>query len=160
MRTADWLQRQHPEVAERWSFRQGPAGLNSLEQLVRQDDQAHTTILQHVPDWNLSNVSLCLGPLFGRGPLRPVLDAAATGRALSAPRTPTTEEWFAGTRLPLVAADNPLALAHALLAFDTAPDLHRRESLAAADLIRARHSPQTLLPRWAALLASVAATRG
>ena len=160
LRTADCLQRQHPEVAARWSFRQGPAGLNSLEQLVRQDDQAHAVTLQRVPDWNLQDVSLCLGPLFGRGPLRPVLDAACASIPLAAPRTPTTAEWFADTRLPLVAEDNPLALAHALLAFDAAPDLHRRESLAAADLIRARHSPQTLLPRWAALLASIAAARG
>lgn len=160
LRTTDWLSRQHPDVAARWNLRQGPAGLNSLEQLVQQDDQSHASILQRVPDWKLHNVSLCLGPLFGRGPLRPVLDAAATGRSLTAPRTPITEEWFAGTRLPLVAEDNPLALAHALLSFDSAPDLHRRESVAAAGLIRQQHSPQTLLPRWAALLASVAATRG
>jgi hypothetical protein len=160
LRTTDWLKRQHPEVAARWNFRQGPAGLNSLELLVRQDDQSPPSILQHSPDWSLHDVSLCLGPLFGRGPLRPVLDAAATGRALAAPRTPTTEEWFAVTRLPLVAEDNPLALAHALLAFDSAPDLHRRESEAAAELIRAQHSPQALLARWTDLLASVAATRG
>ncbi len=160
LRAADWLQRQHPDVAARWSFRQGPAGLNSLEQLVRQDDQAHVTILQRIADWRLNGVSLCLGPLFGRGPLRPVIDAACAGLPLSAPRTPTTEEWLADTRLPLVAEDNPLALAHALLAFDAAPELPQRECAAAAELLRAKHSPQTLLPRWAALLASVAATRG
>lgn len=160
LRTADWLQRQHPEVAERWHFRQGPAGLNSLEQLVCQDDQSHAPPLQRTPDWSLDGISLCLGPLFGRGPLRPVLDAACAGLPLTAPRTPTTEEWFAGTRLPLVAEDNPLALAHALLAHDAAPALSRCEAEAAAGLLRARHSPQTLLARWTALLASVAAARG
>lgn len=160
LRTVCWLNRHHPGVAARWGFRQGPAGLNSTEQRVRQDDFLNAPSLHRAANWHLDEVTLCLGPLFGRGPLRPVLDAAAAGLPLAAPRTLTTEEWFDGTRLPLVAEDNPLALAHALLVFDSAPQLHERESLAAAEMIRDRHAPHQLLPRWAALLATVAATRG
>ncbi|MBI2517729.1 MAG: hypothetical protein HYV95_12565 [Opitutae bacterium] len=160
LRTVDWLVRQYPAVAAHWSFRQGPAGLNSAERLVRQDDPFNAPALQHGADWSIGGIALCLGPLFGRGPLRPVLDAAAAGVPLAAPRTPTTEEWFAETRLPLSAEDNPLALAHALLACDTQPELDQRESTAAAARIQARHSPGELLSRWAGLLATVAATRG
>lgn len=160
LRTVDWLVRQHPTVAARWSFRQGPAGLNSLERLVRQDNQFNAPMLQRGTDWSVSGVTLCLGPLFGLGPLRPVLDAAACGLPLTAPRTPTTEEWFVDTRLPLARSDNPLALAHALLAYDAQPGLSQYESTVASTLIRARHSPRELLPRWAGLLATVAAARG
>jgi hypothetical protein len=89
-----------------------------------------------------------------------VLDAAAAGLPLAAPRTPTTAEWFADTRLPLVAPDNPLALAHALLAHDAAPTLHVSESTRAAELIRDRHAPAALLPRWNEVLTHIAAARG
>lgn len=160
LRTVDWLARQHPVVAARWSFRQGPAGLNSAERLVRQDDHCNAPALQRSADWSVRDLALCLGPLYGRGPLRPVLDAAACGLPLAAPRTPTTVEWFADTRLSLVDCDNPLALAHALLAYDAQPGLFQRESAAASARIQARHSPRELLPRWAGLLAAVAAARG
>ncbi len=160
LRTVEWLGRHHPTVAARWIFRQGPARLDRPEQLAALDDRFNQPALQRTAGWDLAGVSLCLGPLFGRGPLRPVLDAAAAGLPLAAPRTPTVEEWFAGTRLPLVGTDNPLALAHTLLAHDAVPDLLRRESLAAAEIIRQRHAPATLLPRWAELLMTVAATRG
>ena len=160
LRSADWLTRYHPAVAARWTFRQGPAGLNKDERLARQDDAFNLPALQHQASWAVPGLSLCLGPLFGRGPLRPLLDAAASGIPLVAPRSPTTQEFFAGTRLPLVDENNPLALAQVLLAYDARPDLFQRESAVTMALIRARYAPQKLLSRWEALLATVAATRG
>lgn len=160
LRTADWLARNHPAVAARWTFQQGPAGLNAVEQLARQDDAFNCPALQRPSGWKVDGLALCLGPLFGRGPLRPLLDAAAGGIPLAAPRGPTTGEFFADTRLPLVDGDNPLAAAHLLLALDARPDLFRRESAAASERIRARHAPERLLARWADLLATIAATRG
>ncbi len=160
LHTMDWLARQHPEVAARWRFRQGPAPLNSMEHLARQDDQFNRPELLRSSDWNLEEASLWLGPLFGRAPLRPVLDAAAAGLPLAAPRTPTTTEWFADTRLPMVAEDNSLALAHMLLAWEALPASFQRESAQVALIIRDRHDPGRLLPQWEALLASIAASRG
>lgn len=160
LRTADWLARHHPESAARWRLRQGPATYARAESLAQQDDALAPAGFQRVADWSVTEAGLCLGPLFGRGPLRPLLDAAAAAVPLVAARTPTTEEWFAGALLPFVEEDNPLALAHALLAHEAAPALLRRQALAATELIRQRHAPEILLPRWAELLASVAATRG
>lgn len=160
LRTTDWLVRQHPELAARWSFRQGPAPLNSAEQLAQHDDQFNLPSLLHSADWSLDGAALWLGPLFGRGPLRPVLDAAAAGLPLMAPRTPTTAEWFTDLRLPLAAEDNPLAFAHMLLAWEALPASFQRESALVAPIIRERHDPSRLLPQWENLLASTTATRG
>ncbi len=157
LRTVDWLWRRHPEVAARWSFRQGPAGLAPTERLARQDDAFNLPGVQHADTWDVAGAAICLGPLFARGPIRPLLDAAVAGIPAIAPRRPTTLEIFADLRLPLVDEDNPSALAHALLAHASQPDLWRREALAAAEIIRSRHAPATLLPGWERLLASVAA---
>lgn len=157
LRTVDWLWRRHPEVAARWSFRQGPAGLAPTERLARQDDAFNLPGLQHADTWDVTGAELCLGPLFARGPIRPLLDAAAAGIPAIAPRRPTTLEIFADLRLPMVDEDNPSALAHALLARASQPNLWRREALAAAEIIRSRHAPSTLLPGWERLLASVTA---
>lgn len=157
LRTADWLWRRHPEVAARWNFRQGPAGLAPTERLARQDDAFNLPGVQHVDTWDVTGTALCLGPLFARGPIRPLLDAAAAGIPAIAPRRPTTLEIFADLRLPMVDEDNPPALAHALLALAGQPEIWRREALAAAEIIRSRHAPAALLPRWERLLASVAA---
>ncbi len=150
LRVIDWVARYHPEVAARWTFRQGPSGLNQAEQLARQDDAFNAPVLHRTADWSVADASLVLGPLFARGPLRPTLDAAVLGLPVAAPRSPTTEEWFAGTNLPLVADNDPLALVQTLLNPIASP----------APALRARHDPQTLLPRWAALLATAAATHG
>lgn len=157
LRTIDWLKRQHPDVATRWNFRQGPAGNTAAEDLARLDDRDQTPSMQRPTGWTIDQLSLCLGPLFGRGPLRPLLDAAAGGVPLVAPDLPTTRELFAHTRIQLVAEDNPLALAHALLACDANPDAFLREAAALVPVIRARHDPARLLPEWERLLASVAA---
>ena len=160
LRTVDWLVRHHPAVAARWTFRQGPAGHTAAERLARQDDAFTFPGLQRTDGWAVDGLTLCLGPLFGRGPLRPLLDAAACGVSVVASRLPTTGEFLGGTGLPLVDDDNPLALAHALLACDAQPDSLRRETDAAQALVLSRHSPQILLVRWETLLATVAAERG
>jgi hypothetical protein len=55
---------------------------------------------------------------------------------------------------------NPLALAHALLAWEALPVSYQREAAALAPLFRARHDPADLLPRWERLLATVASMSG
>lgn len=157
LRTADWLRRHHPEVASRWQFRQGPAQTTVDEKLYRLDEAFNLPVLQRTADWSVRDLTLCLGPLFGRGPLRPVLDALACDIPTVTSRLPTTEEWLDATRLPLIDESNPLALAHALLSRDTRADYLQNETLVAGELIRSRHSPTRLLPQWEALLASVVA---
>ncbi|MEN9402812.1 MAG: hypothetical protein RL091_1515, partial [Verrucomicrobiota bacterium] len=160
LRTVDWLRRHHPEVAARWTFRQGPAGLAEAEHLARSDDSLNQPAMSRAPDWSIDCASLCLGPLFGRGPLRPLLDAAAAGIPVVAPRLPVTEEIFREARARLVDEANPVALAHDLLAYHALPASAQRAAAALAPLIRERHDPARLLPQWERLLATVAADRG
>ncbi|AOS44961.1 hypothetical protein Verru16b_02030 [Lacunisphaera limnophila] len=160
LRTVDWLARYHPAVAACWTFRQGPAGRVDDERLARLDDALPPTRVERTADWSVAGVALCLGPLFGRGPLRPLIDAAAAGIPVVAPRLPLTAELFRDSRLPLVDEANPPALAHALLAWETLPASFAAEAAAFAPLFRARHDPAQLLARWERLLARVAATRG
>lgn len=160
LRTADWIARHHPATAARWTFRQGPAGRIDDERLARQDDAFNVPTLQRTTGWTLEGIAVCLGPLFARGPLRPVIDAAAAGIPLVAPRLALTEELFQGTRAQLVDDSNPLALVHALLAFDTLPTSFQREALALAPVFRTRHDPIRLMTEWETLLACVAASRG
>ncbi len=160
LRTADWLARHHPDTAARWIFRQGPAGQIDHERLSGQDDAFNCPALQHADGWAVDGLTLCLGPLFGRGPLRPVIDAASAGIPVVAPRLAITEEIFRDTRVPLVDEANPLALAHALLAWEALPSSAQREASALAPLFRARHNPVRLLARWERLLETVASRRG
>ncbi len=160
LRTADWLARHHPGVAARWKFRQGPAGEIDHERLAQRDDAFNCPALQHAADWSVNGLTLCLGPLFGRGPVRPLIDAAAAGIPVVAPRLAITEELFRDTRIPLVDESNPLALAHAVLAWEALPAPGRREAAAIATAFRAQHDPAILLVRWERLLETVAAGRG
>jgi len=156
LRTADWLARFHPDVAAQWKFRQGPATSNRAEQRALPDDRFHGRV-ERTADWSVAGAALCLGPLFGRGPLRPLLDAAAAGIPVVAPDLPVTREILGAWRVPFVGEDNPLALAHAVIAADSIATPHELAARAAG--LRAAHAPAELLPRWEALLASVAATR-
>ena len=160
LRTVHWLTRHHPDTAARWIFRQGPAGQVDAERLAQLDDAFNLPTLQRTGDWSVDGLALCLGPLFDRGPLRPVIDAAAAGIPVVAPRLALTEEIFHDTRIPLVDEANPLALAHALLAWAALPASYQREAAAIAAEFRARHDPAHLLPQWERLLATVAAGRG
>jgi hypothetical protein len=160
LRTVDWLVRYHPATAARWIFRQGPAGQIDHDRLVRRDESLGAPAMQASSNWSMTDATLCLGPLFGRGLLRPVIDAAAAGRPVAAPRVSLTEEIFLGTRVPLVDEANPLALAHELLAWSALPDGRQREAAALAPAFRTRHDPARLLPQWERLLATTAADRG
>lgn len=160
LRAAAWLHRHHPDVADRWEFRQGPAAVNDLELRWREDDAGNFIPLVHSSDWSMAGVGACLGPLFDRGPLRPLLDAAALGLPVVAPDTPTTRELFATVRAGLVAADNPLALAHRLLELEADRELFAAERAFIADHIRANHAPTPAMRRWGEQLAGVAARRG
>jgi hypothetical protein len=160
LRTVDWLARYHPETSARWIFRQGPAGQITAERLARLDETYHHPALQAGPNWSVTEVALCLGPLFGRGPLRTVIDAAAAGIPVVAPRLPLTEEFLQDTHVQLVDEADPGALAHALLAWAAQPASANREAAALAPAFRARHDPARLLPQWERLLATVVAGRG
>jgi len=160
LRTADWLQHHHPEVAARWQFRQGPAVTTAMSHLSRMDEEFNVPALSLSSDWTVHDLKLCLGPLFGRGPLRPIFDALALDISTVGVKTPSMEEFLSGTRLPLVDMNNPLAMAHALLARDTRSDYLQRETEAAGARIRTLHSPEKLLPKWETLLNTVAACRG
>ena len=160
LRTIERLRRCHPEVFARWKFFQGPASINAIERLHEMDDRHNTGLLQHRPDWNVNDIDLVLGPLFDRGPLRPLLDAAAKGIAFAAPDTPTTREYFADCRLPLIDETNPLAPLNILLQHDKYASLFDREAEFAREYVRSHHAPAHWLPRWAALLESVSASRG
>ncbi|MEY3775716.1 MAG: hypothetical protein RLZZ129_2496 [Verrucomicrobiota bacterium] len=158
LRVVDWLERHHPDLAARWHFQQGPAGSYDDEKLAVMDDAARPRRLTHAADWKLDQAGLCLGPLFNRGPLRVTIDAAAAGLPLAAPRRSTTEELFRDYRVPLLDEANPLAAAHAFLAFTTAPAIHQREITAAAAGFRARHNPARLIADWEAFLLSIIAS--
>jgi glycosyltransferase involved in cell wall biosynthesis len=160
LRTVDWLARHHPATAAQWTFRQGPAGQIDEERLVRLDDAFNSPTLRPAEDWSVDGLALCLGPLFARGPLRPVIDAAAAGIPVVAPRRALTEEIFRNTRVVLVDDANPLAPAHALLEWEALPASFQREADVLAPLFRTRHDPARLLPQWETLLATIAATRG
>ena len=160
LRTADWLARHHPAVVARWIFRQGPAGRVDAERLARQDDAFNLATLQRTDDWSVAGVALCLGPLFDRGPLRPVIDAVAAGVPVVAPRLRLTEEFFGHSRVQLVDDANPLALAHALLAWEALPASFQREAAAIAPAFRDRHDPARLMPQWERLLSTLVASRG
>lgn len=160
LRTVDWLARYHPAVATRWTFRQGPAGQIDAEQLARQDDAFLGPALHRTTDWSVDGIAILLGPLFARGPLRPVIDAAAAGIPVVPPRLALTEEIFRDTRVRLVDETNPLGLAHALLAWDALPCSFQREADALAPSFRNRHDPARLISQWERLLNTVAATRG
>lgn len=135
LRTVSWLRQHHSETAARWRFRQGPAGLIADESRARLDDAFNGNI-EHSDSWSVEGLSLCLGPLFGRGPLRPIIDAAAVGIPVVAPKHAITEELFGGFKIPLVDEANPLALAHALLTWDSLPDSYQKEASAMAPLSR------------------------
>jgi hypothetical protein len=160
LRTVAWLERYHPAVAARWQFVQGPAGRTDQERLARQDIEHQSGALQRADRWSVAGISLCLGPLFGHGPLRPVIDAAAAGLPVVAPRLALTKEIFRDTRVPLVDQANPLALAHALLAWEALPASFQREAASLAPRFRAQHDPAQLLPQWERLLETVAAGCG
>jgi hypothetical protein len=160
LRTVTWLAEHHPEIAARWKFLQGPAEGTDDERLARLDDSFPASSLRHTDDWSVAGLALCLGPLFGRGPVRPVIDAAAAGIPVVAPRLALTEEIFRGSRVQLVDEANPLALAHALIAWEALPAAQCRAAAALAPVFRARHDPARLLPQWERLLATVAAAHG
>jgi hypothetical protein len=160
LRAVRELRRHHPSVAARWKFVQGPAMSDAQDKLLRQDEAWHCPALAAAPDWNLAGIDLFLGPLFARGPLKPVLNAVASGIPTVTVRTALTMEIFGRTRLPLVEEGNALALSHALLAFEAIPEQLRRQTADAMRVIRAAHDPKKLIPQWEKLLATVAAARG
>ena len=154
-RTVDWLTRHHPATAARWTFRQGPARRVEDERLVLQDDALNAPALLRTADWSTQGVALCLGPLFGRGPLRPVIDAVAAGIPVVAPRCALTVEILAGTGVTLVDPADPVVLAHALLDWEALSVSNPCEATAIAPEFRASHDPALLLPRWERLLETV-----
>jgi len=160
LRMVDWLRRSHADVFARWQFFQGPAPINFIERLHELDDRHNAGLVQHRMDWNVDDIAIVLGPLFDRGPLRPLLDAAAKGIPFAAPDTPITREYFHDCRLPMIDEANPLAPLHFFLQYDRDPSLFAKEAEFAREYIRERHAPEHWLPRWSALLDSAAAARG
>lgn len=56
-------------------------------------------------------------------------------------------EIFAEARCPLIDESNPLATAHAVLAWAALPPSFQREAAAMAPAFRARHDPARLIPQ-------------
>lgn len=160
LRTADWLRRNAPATFTRWEFVQGPAPVDFDERLHALDDGSNPGLVQHRQDWTTDDIGLVLGPLCGRGPLRPLLDAAAMGIPFAAPATPTTREIFSACHLPWLDNANPMAAAFILSAIDRNPALFERETAYAREQVRTHHSPADLMSRWRSLLSTVAAHRG
>ena len=66
-------------------------------------------------------------------------------------------EIFGPHEVAIVAAGNPLALAHALVDLAANPGAARRRAAAAQRRVLAHHAPLPLLARWQAALESVVA---
>lgn len=160
LRTVSWLQKHHPEIAARWRFCQGLATETAQEALSILDEKFNAPALLHAANWHVAPCALILGPLFARGPIRPLLDGLASNIPTIAARLPILEEYLTGSKLPLIDESNPLALAHQLIAFDRHPEALRREAAITGDAIREGHAPARLLNKWEQLLSSVAASRG
>ncbi len=160
LRTVAWLRQHHPEVAARWQFCQGPATETSREILARLDEQFNAPALKPKADWDVRHLSLYLGPLFDRGPIRPILDALASNLPSVPACSPIIDEYLSDSRLPTVDESNPLALAHHLIAFDHDPAALRRETECTGAAIRESHAPARLLHQWVGFLSSVVASHG
>ncbi|MCC6415287.1 MAG: hypothetical protein IT582_05215, partial [Opitutaceae bacterium] len=160
LRAVNWLRRRHPDVAARWQFAQGPGTTVTADQLARLDEAWAESDLVSAADWRAPGLSLHLGAMFEREPLRPSLDAAATGIPLVVARSALTKEIFGDEPSLFCAEGNAMALAHALLAYEALPERFHRRAALLRDRIRAAHDPRALLPRWTELLNTVAAARG
>lgn len=160
LRAADWLHRHHPATAARWEFSQGPATTSVRAELCRLDEKDALPAMVSAPDWDVNGLEFFVGPQFGRGPFRPVLDALAAGIPTVLVDHPLAEEFFGDLRLGKIREDNPMAAAHALLSYESLPDSIVRPSVRASHRARAAHDPSALLPQWVELLCSVAADRG
>lgn len=160
LRTVDWLRRYHPDVAARWRFCQGPECETVREQLNRLDESLNTPAMLIHSNWDVRGLAICLGPLFGRSPLRPILDAMAANIPTITAQTSLIDEYLADSRLPKTSEFNPLVLAHHLIAFDNRRDYLRDETEYTGAHIRKQHAPDPLLNKWESMLSSVSTRHG
>ncbi len=130
------------------------------EHLSRLDEQYNTPEIQSRSSWQINDLTAYLSPLFGRSPLRPLLDALALNLPAIATQSPLTREYLRDSRIPTCSPSNPMALAHHLIAWDHTPDRLRAESEYTGELIRTHHSPEKLLPRWESMLDSISNRQG
>ena len=160
LRTADWLIRRHPATAAHWRFHRPPANSSRHERLAQQDDTWHYPNLMQAGPLEITQLTLCLGASRPGGGIRDLLDAAANGIPIVTPRTPLIAEFFNAAEISFVADNNPMALAHAVIAYETNPTAFTERAHRAQQRIRADYAPTSGLARWQTLLETVAATRG
>jgi glycosyltransferase involved in cell wall biosynthesis len=128
---------------------------------------AQATLLGHlpatvIPHWHAAELppaqAACVfGAGEGVGTIRPLLDAAAAGTPVAAPRTPTMAEYFRREEVLWLSGNPDLALAHARLDLAANPTATARRADLAARRLRVEHAPAPLLARWQALLESLIA---
>ncbi len=95
-------------------------------------------------------------PAFRRHPRRALLGAALAGVPVITTPDAVLAATFRAGELDFVPPNQPLALAHALLALVRLPAAARRRAAAAQRLAAERHAPAALLPRWRRVLEAAA----
>ncbi|MBI3887206.1 MAG: glycosyltransferase [Opitutae bacterium] len=162
LQAAAWLRLLAPARAARWRFDFLDGRDSTTARALRSDTAlnqvpnfaVHDSI---TPNWLAAADLVCHA---GDGPttLRPLLDAAALGTPLVAGTGHGIAALLnSGAEIDLVSPNNPLALAHALIAHAANPDAAARRARAAQRRIREQHNPQRLLPLWQATLESALA---
>lgn len=117
-------------------------------------DLAGVSSLRTGPSPDAAAAVVC--PAFQHHPHRALLGAALAGVPVITTPDAVLAATFRAGELDFVPPNQPLALAHALLAFVRLPAAAGRRAAAAQRLAAAHHAPAALLPRWRRVLEAAA----
>lgn len=158
MRAAIWLDHRHGGRPA-WHFFLSRGQGTAREHLAWRDRTALPPDRLALAPPAGASAALCLNPAPLDGSIRALLDAAAAGVPVLTVASPAIRDYFTEADAGLIPADQPLALAHALLDLAANPGAAARRAAHAQRRIRHDYAPGPLLARWQSLLASAAATR-